>query len=187
MKSFLGNQLNLNEEEIDLVLAQTQLKEFQGGESLLEAGNRVDKLFFIESGFVRGYQLVDGADITHHFFTEQWFATDFEGFLTEEPGRLKLEAMIDTKVREISRSTLFELIEQNGHLERWRSILAEFAYVQMVKRLRDFQTKDLKARYLELIETNSRLFQQVPQKHIASYLGVAPQSLSRIKESIKFS
>ncbi len=185
MKSFLKKYIEFSDDEYKMFISKARLKHLKKNERLLFANRKVEKLFFIKSGIVRGYQIIDGEDITHHFFLEDWFATDYESFLTKKKGELYLEAITDTTVYEFNKNTLFSFFEDVPKFEKVRTIQAEYAYLQMVERLRGFQTKELKERYLDLVCKNSELFNLVPQKHIASYLGVAPQSLSRIKEAIK--
>ena len=185
MKSLLAQHFEFSDADYERFLQLGKLVRYQAGEVLLQAGQSVDTLWFIHSGGMRGYRLVDGKDITHHFFIDRWFATDYESYLKGTSGGLYIEALMDTEVYAFKRETLFAFFKEYPAFERIRYIQAEDAYLRTVARLQDFQTKDLKRRYLNLINQNPVLFRMVPQKHIASYLGVAPQSLSRIKESIR--
>jgi len=185
MKSFLSTYIEFSDSEYELFISKAKLIRFKKNEFLLRANKSVEKMFFLKSGIIRGYRIIDGEDITHYFFIENWFATDFESFLTRNPGKLYLEAISDTTVYEFNRRTLFSFFEDFPKFEKIRIIQAEYAYLQMVERLREFQTENLKERYLNLISKNPKLFNLVSQKHIASYLGVAPQSLSRIKDIVR--
>jgi len=181
MKEFLANYIDFTDAEYESFIAMAKIKEFKKNEYLLRADRPVEKLFFVQSGFMRGYRVQEGIDITHHFYLDQWFATDYESYLYGNSGELYIQAVTDTVVYEFHKTTLHDFFKTYEKFEKIRYIQAEDAYLQMVKRLRNFQTMELKERYLELINRNPELFQLVPQKHIASYLGVAPQSLSRIK------
>lgn len=187
MKRFLEKFLDFNNEEYEAFLEIAHLRSMGKNEFLLKAGKPVEKLFFIKSGIIRGYRIVNGEDITHHFFIENWLATDFVSYLTGEPGELYMETLSDVMLYEFNKNDLTHFYSQFPKFEKIRYIQAEDAFLQIVERLKDFQTKDLKDRYLKLITKNPNLFNKVPQKYIASYLGVKPQSLSRIKEVIKFS
>ncbi len=184
MKLFLSKYFNLSTEECDLFISNANLLKFKKKDHLILAGTPVKKLFFIEKGLVRGYRLNDGIDTTHHFFEEKNFATDYESFLTKKKGELYLEALTNILVYEFDESKLVSFYQAHPKFEEIRFFLAEHAYLQMVERVKDLQTKELKERYSKLIHTNPDLFQHIPQKHIASYLGVMPQSLSRIKTSV---
>lgn len=186
MRTFLDKYINLTDEEYDLFMSNAKLLSYKKNEFLLQAGKAVEKLFFIKSGIIRGYRIIDGVDVTHHFFREDWLATDYESYLTGNPGKLYMETLSDTVIYEFNKTVLHQWFDRYPKFEKLRYVQAEDAYLQMVERLKDFQTKNLKNRYFELITKNPKLFNQVPQKHIASYLGVKPQSLSRIKESVKY-
>ncbi len=165
----------------DLLFSHSKFKTFQKKEILLSPGREVDTIFFIKDGLIRSYRIIDGNDITHHFHKENWFATDYQGFLTNSPCKLYFEAVTDCSVYVIKKDVLLSLYEMHHEIERLGRIIAEQAYLQMVERLKSIQTSDLKERYDLLIKKHPHIYKLVPQKHIATYLGVTPQSLSRIK------
>ena len=133
---------------------------------------------------MRGYRIQDGIDVTHHFYLDNWLATDYESYLTGNQGEIYIQALVDTVVYEFNKSNLHTFFKSNEKFEKIRFIQAEDAYLQMVRRLKNFQCMELKERYLELVNRNPELFNLVPQRHIASYLGVTPQSLSRLKSEL---
>lgn len=181
MKDILSNYIKISDEEYELFLTKGKLAYYKKGEHLLVTGTFVKKIFFINQGFVRGYRLIDGTDVTHHFFQENWFATDYEAFITGNTSKLFLQALNDTTVYIFDKKTLSSFCNQHVKFEKIRTIIAEKAYLLMVERLKNLQTKDLKERYSNLIQNHPDLFNLVSQRYIASYLGVTPQSLSRIK------
>ena len=133
---------------------------------------------------MRGYRIQEGMDITHHFYLSNWLATDYESYLSGNPGELYIKALIDTSVYEFDYDSLHAFFKTNQKFEKIRTIQAEDAYLRMVKRLKNFQYMELKDRYLALVNEDPGLFNLVPQRYIASYLGVTPQSLSRIKKEL---
>lgn len=181
MKSQLTQQLSLSDQAYALLLSRCSHHVYPRHSLILEPGNRVDKLFFIEKGLLRGYRLVEGSDITHHFYLENWFATDYESYLLETPGELFIETLTPVSLYAFTRQAMEALYAEHPVFERMGRIMAERAYLTMVARFKSFQTQTLGERYESLVRLHPTLFQQVPQKYIASYLGVAPQSLSRIK------
>lgn len=185
MKDFLSNFIDFSEKEYDSFISIALLKKYSKNDFLLTADKPVQKLFFIKSGFLRGYRLQEGNDVTHHFFFNDWLATDYESYLTGKQGELYIQALTDTVVYEFDKTNLFAFYKLHEKFEKLRFIQAEDAYLQMVRRLKSFQYMDLKERYLELIKKEPEIFELVPQKHIASYLGVAPQSVSRLKNELK--
>jgi len=185
MEAFLSAHINFSKEEYRAFKSLAKELYFKKNEQLLHANKPVEKIFFVVRGLIRGYRILDGVDITHHFFIENWFATDYESFLTQKTGELYMEALMDVTVYEFEKTSLYSFFKEHAEFAKIRAILAENAYLEMLGRLKDFQTKELKERYDTLIYKSPHLFKLVPQKYIASYLGVMPQSLSRIKTASK--
>ena len=181
MKEIIQYHVNLPEDVYQIFLKSATKKEVAKNMVLFQPPKVNRKCLFIESGLLRGYRIVDGKDYTHHFFKPNWFATDFESFLSNNPSSLYIESLTKVSYFEFDKEVLNNLYETHHKLEKLGRIIAEKAYLSTVEKFSEIQTLDLKARYKSLIKKNPQLFQDVPQKYIASYLGVSEQSLSRIK------
>ena len=186
MKSLLSKYFEFSDTDYNTFIAKGKLLEYKKGDYLLRANEVANKLFFIKKGFVRGFRLVDGKDTTHFFYRENWFATDYESYLEGSIGEIYLQALLDTTAHVFDKNSLYLFFEGHKNFEKIRYIIAEHAYLQMVRKFKNLQTNDLKERYKKTISENPELFNLVPQKYIASYLGVEPQSLSRLKKTIKW-
>ena len=181
MKEILQSYINIPEDVYQIFLKSATKKEV-GKNVILFRPHKINrKCLFIESGMLRGYKIVEGKDYTHHFFNPSWFATDFESFLSNNPSTLYIETLTKVTYFEFDKETLNNLYNKHHQLEKLGRIVAERAYLSTVEKFSEMQTLDLKSRYQNLIKKNPKLFQDVPQKHIATYLGVSEQSLSRIK------
>ena len=183
LKDIIQSYVNLPDAICEHFCNASKKKEASKGDLLSHPNQISRKLFFIEKGFLRGYKIVDGKDYTHHFYSENWFATDFESFLTNAHSTQFIEALTNVHYYEFDKEQLLILYDTHPELQKLGRIIAEKAYLATVDKLTAIQTLDLKKRYQDLILKNKRLFQNVPQKYIASYLGVSEQSLSRIKNS----
>lgn len=183
MKNILSKHLSFTDQEYDLFISKSEQLEFNKSEFLMTPNEVTKKIFFINEGFVRGYRLVDGKEITHFFYRNNWFATDYESFLENTRGDLYLQALVNTSVYVFHKSTLYQFFKEVTKFEKIRYIIAEYSYLHMVRRYKNLQVNDLRAKYINAITEYPELFHLVPQKYIASYLGVEPQSLSRIKKS----
>jgi CRP-like cAMP-binding protein len=181
MKDTLRSHLELSDAHYEALLHIASRKQAAKETLLFRPGTANVKLLFLETGMMRAYRVKEGNEYTHYFFPENWFATDFHSYLTEQPSELYIAALTDITYYEFKKQELLDLFSRHPSLEKLGRIIAEQAYLKTAERLVDFQTNKLKERYLRLIRTNPQLFQHVPQKYIASYLGVAEQSLSRIK------
>jgi len=180
-KAIVSEIVDLSPDQWTLLEDLAFAKKAKKGDLILRADSRTRDLFFLNTGLWRGYRLIEDQEYTHHFFGAGWFATDFQSYLTGEPGKLYLQALSDSDYRVFHKKELEELYQQYPVFEKVGRVLAERAYLHMVDRLVDFQTNNLHERYQQLLRKHPNLLQEVPQKYIASYLGVAGQSLSRIK------
>lgn len=181
MKEIIQSNINLPEDVYQIFLKSAKKKEVAKNRILFQPKKVNRKCLFIESGILRGYRIIGDKDYTHHFFTSNWFATDFESFLSNNPSSLYIESLTKVNYFEFDKEILHNLYETHHQLEKLGRIIAEKAYLSTVEKFSEIQTLDLKARYKNLIKKNPQLFQDVPQKYIASYLGVSEQSLRRIK------
>ena len=153
--------------------------------TMLFTGNQIfNKLFFIKSGIVRSFRLIDGEDYTYFFFSANEFAVDYQSFLTDTISPLIFETLTNAELYVFQKQDIYKIYDTHPKFEKIGRLMAEYAYLSAAERLKQHQTDDLKTRYLKLIAKNPALFQIVPQHYIASYLGVKPQSLSRIRAEI---
>lgn len=155
------------------------------GEIFLQEGQRCDYLYFIQSGFVRVYYLdLDGNEVTHWFCAKDSIITSPFSFLKREANILFFEALEDTELILISYDQREKLIDHVPKLgEAFRDINAQFAMV-LSRRIMSIHTQTAEERYLKLMEEHPLLFQKAKLSHIASYLGITQQSLSRIRKNL---
>ena len=159
-------------------------KEFKKNDFLQVEGRVADKLFLIEKGYCRSHFLKNGDDITDFFFFENSFATDFASFYSNIPSLLNLVCEEDVTVLEIQKVNLEKLYQQNIKFSEIGRITAEYAFMLVEERMRLLHTESLEIKYQWMLDRFPSIFQRVPQYHIASFLGVKPQSLSRIRAKI---
>jgi CRP-like cAMP-binding protein len=184
MRDFIKNNLNLSSEELETFLLCIHENKIAAKTIFFNEGELFNKLLFIQSGIIRSFRLIDGEDYSFYFYTNNEFVVDLESFLTDTTSQLNFEALTDCTFTEIKKPALLSLYKKIPGLEKLGRIIAEQAYLNVHERLKQFQTDDLETRYLKLISRNPDLFQTVSQYHIASYLGVKPQSLSRIRAKL---
>jgi CRP-like cAMP-binding protein len=141
-------------------------------------------LYFIGKGGVRSYCLVDGVDVSDYFFLEGDFVTEYASFYTNKPSIGYLETIEHSTVLFTTRNKLLRLYQTHPETQLFGRRLAEAAFVAVEERTRLLHQTSLETRLEWLLEQIPTLFQRVPQYHIASYLGVRPESLSRIKRQL---
>lgn len=170
----------------EAVLAVAHPVTYQKKQIVLEPGQICDRMLFIHQGAMRSYRIKEGLDITYFFFFPDTFAfaTDFASFKTDQPTSYYLECIDDCRVTMFYRSDIYALYERYPEMQKFGRLMAEYAYLMMDRRMSHFQFHNLETRYLALLQEEPALLQRVPQHLIATYLGVTPESLSRIKQQV---
>lgn len=160
------------------------IKKYKKGHILLKEGNVSKECFFNINGCVRSYQIKDGEERTTQFFVEGEPIASLLSYLNKTPANHYFECVEDTTVAVLSYANEQELYQSHPKFEALcrASIEQEFGKQQEI--LQNYLTKNPEERYLMLQETRPDLLQRVPQYHLATFLGVQPESLSRIRKRI---
>lgn len=169
---------------IDLQLELTS-RFVKKGKLFLEEGQRCDYFYFVIKGLVRVYYIdLNGNEITHWFAAENSMITSPFSFLKQEKNILYFEAVEDTDLIAITAKQLDAIASQVKSTETaLRQLYAEFAMI-LSRRVMSIHTETAEERYLRLMDEYPHLFQKAKLAHIASYLGITPQSLSRIRKKL---
>jgi len=182
LKESFNKHVSLSEKEWETVLSFIQLKNFSKGDILLRQDEVCSFISFLLSGSVIYYQLTDkGDEITTDFAFEGEWVTDNRSRISRTPSHLNIKAFEETQVACIQQDKLEEMFRQVPAVERVGRLLIEQAYMKIVQLSIDLQTLSAEERYHKLIAESPRAFQRLPLYHIANYLGIAPKSLSRIR------
>ena len=176
--------ISLSPEETEYFHTLLKIKTFEKGEVIHRIGKICNYAFFILEGSIRYYNLVDGEEITGQFFFEGAWYSDYESFLLDIPSEQTIEAIENTRVAILSKRNLNKLFIELPKFERFGRLMAENAFVGLRKRTDTLTQLSATERYLELCKNRPKVIKRVPQKHIASYLSIKPESLSRIRRSI---
>jgi len=179
MKDLLHDLYTLLEEEG----IWHQTKKLKRNEFLKKANSIDTKLYYIESGSVRMF-VDDGIEEkTIRFGYERNFIGAIDSQLTEKPSPIYIQALKETHIKSVLKSDLDNLNEKSTKaLSLWTAILESLVYQQM-EREYDLLTSSPSKRYQRVLKRSPQLFQLIPHKHIASYLRMTPETLSRIKKS----
>ncbi len=170
----------------------TQITSYKKGEIINKEGDIFNNVYFINSGIIRSF-IIDsnGHDFTWHIHysggtanIKNFFVTDYASFTKQEPSKLFFEIIKDTELVSISHDFLQKLYNSSENWQKFGRIMAETAYYYTHHRALSLLTETAEIRYKRLLQESPDLIKQVPQYYIASYLGVTPQSLSRIKSNL---
>tara|TARA_R100000935_G_scaffold8167_1_gene17117 strand:- start:470 stop:1057 length:588 start_codon:yes stop_codon:yes gene_type:complete len=152
---------------------------------IIEPGDLVDSEYYVVSGCLEAYYLDETGD-KHiiQFAVEDWWISDFEAFFNKVPAKLYLETIENSTLLAINRDALEILYTRIPQFERFFRIKTTNAFVSLRTRILSTLQKSGKERYLEFCETYPKIEQRVPNYHIANYLGLKPESLSRIRKEV---
>lgn len=138
-------------------------------------------LYFLEKGALRGFYNLDGKDITHWFAFENEFVTSFHSFSTQQPAIENIQLLEGSILWAISKERLMQLLNQYHEIERLVRIAYEKYYVRLEERFVNAQFKTASERYHYLLAQMPGITERVSLGHIASYLGISQETLSRIR------
>ncbi len=152
---------------------------------LIEPGDQVNSEYYVVSGCLKAYYLDENGD-KHiiQFAVEDWWISDFEAFFNKVPAKLFVETIEDSVLLAINREALEVLYTRIPKFERFFRIKTTNAFVSLRTRILSTLQKSGKERYLEFCESYPKIEQRVPNYHIANYLGLKPESLSRIRKEV---
>ena len=140
----------------------------------------------MDTGIVKGYQNIDGKIIVQHLVAEHDFFTSLDSFMTETPSPDYYETVTDCKLVKISKPD-FDILQKETNF--WTIFVKEVTNEHLnckLERVKDFQVLTAKERYLKFVHQSPKLALHVSIDNIASFLGMEPQSLSRIRKQITF-
>lgn len=153
---------------------------------LLLPGTHVKHEYFVLKGCLKAYYMDDkGNKHVVQFAIENWWIGDFDAFYNQVSSKLHIEAIEDSQLLAINYDDLQALYDEAPIFERYFRLLVTSAFVAQRKRILSALEKDAKARYLEFQQFYPNIETRVANYHIANYLGVSAESLSRIRTSLK--
>lgn len=177
--------ISLKDSEWDIILNAMQIKTLSKNEYLLKEGQICDFIAYINSGLLIYLKVADDAtEVTTDFAFEGDWVTDNYSRLNNSPSFLHIKAIEDTELLIVKHKDLTDIYKKVPKLERFGRILMEQAFVKITQHSIDLQVLPAKERYLKLLQSQPQAFQKIPLYHIAHYLGIAPKSLSRIRNTI---
>ena len=184
LRSFTQRIVRVDDAVMDRLMSALVPATLAKGSVLLQDGEVCEHVWFIGQGLVRAYFLKDGEEVTQQFFFEGSYTTDYESFLTQRPTRLHLQALEPTLLLALNREAMQRLYAADPGAERMGRRIAEEIFLAVSRRNRSFLLESAEQRYLDLLRERPKVMQRVPQRHIASYRGVKPESLSRIRARV---
>ncbi len=159
-----------------------QQLEVSRNEHLKVQGSVDTNLYYVVQGSLRVYVIDEWEEHTIRFGYQGSFITALDSFITEAPSEYYIQAIKKTELRVIDKNAFNQFMKTPEHSKLWHQ-LWELLVVQQLERERDLLTSSPLERYHRVLQRSPRLFQEIPNKYIASYLRMTPETLSRIKKS----
>jgi CRP/FNR family transcriptional regulator, anaerobic regulatory protein len=182
IKSALLKLYPFSEEQLGQFTKRMSLAHLKKKKCLLEPGGVCNHLTFLASGSLRHYTLVDNAEVTINFFTEGQWVTDIDSLLAQKPSKNYMQALEDSEIASISLQDIHRMMDNYPSFRMLNGLIANM--VIPVTHLTSISRKSPDVRYRELLSKHPDWITRFRQMHIASYLGMTSETLSRVRARI---
>ena len=183
---FLNSYSNIPEELVQELLNITEFKKIKEGTQLVKLGEVPSKVYMLVSGMLRCFLITEsGKEFNKSFYLPLSFAGPVADLIQKKPSLFAFEALCDSEVYEIDYYRLMELCKMDESLNMLYSKVLEAVYMAYEKRLVELISLNATDRYLELKKQIPGVDEIIPQYHIASFLGITPVQLSRIRKKLE--
>lgn len=176
--------IHLEEEEKKYIVENIPVRSFKKNHVLLATGETSKEFYFILKGAVRLYYKSEIEEKTAFFYFENMFVSSYESFTKQVPSKHYLETIEESFIAIISFETAYKLLELFPKFDFLARIMMEEELIVYQEIISSFVTQNAEERYLKLVKENNQLLQRIPQYQIATFLGVTPETLSRIRKRI---
>lgn len=185
LKQQIRTYANFSDDELDLIVSKFTPHTFKAKDFLQRENKICSAIHFISEGLVRTYYVRADKEITTYLASDNSFIAAYASFITQTKSAENLQCIEATTTLSISYTHMQELYRELPNWQIIGRILAEKNYICMADRILKLQAVPAKQKYLDFLATSStKIIQRTPQIYIASFLGITPESLSRIRRSI---
>ncbi len=193
LKEFISKYVTFDEEEWSVLEQRVAYRSYAKGEMIHSSHDIWDTLYFVQSGLIRSYIMSDiGKEATRqfHFNNDKanilnLFVVDYASMRQQTPGTIGFEVLEDCELIAIRRETIDHIHGTSKKWERLSRMLLESAYMQSTAFYQSVISRTAKENYQHIRDHMSHLMDLVPQYHLATYIGITPVSLSRIKQELE--
>ena len=174
----------LSDDDLAALEECLSVRDIQKGDFLVRAGQVCKCVSFVNKGLVRLYYTIDGKDISIGFAAAGDYTAEYESFLTRKPAAQNIGALSDAQVIDLAFDDMQRLYRENPAFQEFGRKIAEFLFISLNQRNTALLALTPEDRYRNMIANNPQLLQQVPQYMLASWIGVTPEHLSRIRKKM---
>ena len=183
LDKFITKYVNLSDVELDDITNKFKSKVVKKNNYLLKPGNTCKDLVFVQKGCLRLYYLKDDIEISVWFAFQLSSAIEIYSFISGNPSNYFLQAIEDSEVLYLSKTELNKLYQTQPKMQEMMRNFWEDVILNLINRFTALQKDSAEKRYLDLLNKPAYL-ETIPQKYLASFIGVTPTSLSRIRKQL---
>ncbi|CAL66110.1 Crp/Fnr family transcriptional regulator [Christiangramia forsetii] len=185
LKTYLTSNLDIDEKDISSIIESCTVKKVRKDEFLLRKNVHCKHTFFVGNGLLRQYSIDEkGKEHTISFAPENWFVTDRESAYFNQPSAYYIQALEESEVVIIDENFIQLLSEKIPDFSGFNNKLLHNHIRHLQKRINLLLSASAKQRYLQFIDMYPDILLRVPQTMVASYLGITPESLSRVRKEL---
>jgi CRP/FNR family transcriptional regulator, anaerobic regulatory protein len=174
----------MGEDDWDALQQKLTIQNLHKGEFLIRRGEICRKVSFINKGLLRMFYIVDGKEVCTGFVSENGYISQYDSFLLREPSVGNIDVLEDCELINLSYDDMQLLYQSNPVFERFGRKIAELLYIMISSQTNSLLTLTPEERYQRVVDTQGFVIQRVPQYMIASYIGITPEHLSRVRKKI---
>jgi len=185
IRQVMKQMINVSEDELDDFLSRTITKTFKRQETISRPNAIPNEIFFINKGLVR--VLIsdsEGTEHTIHFALENQFIADYSNFIQKQPSLCSLQTLEETEAVVLPRSAIEWGYKHLTEGQKMGRLVAEFYFIYQDDRIKNMYARTPRQRYDSITDVFPNIHNRVPQHMIASYLGITPVHLSRLKKAL---
>jgi CRP-like cAMP-binding protein len=187
LTGFVSSICNFTSAELDELCSLFKPVTLKKNGYFLKEGEICRRLAFLHKGMVRFFHLRDRIEQTSDFCFDNTFITGYHSLITGLPSDTSIQALEECAMLEISYETLFKLYKKNPKYERIGRIIAENNFLTMRRHLLSLLNDSAEKRYRNLLDRAPHFVQRISLLYIASYLGISPETLSRVRRKLSIS
>ncbi len=184
LKKCIAEQIIIGQKALNRILHSFEPAELSKGKFFLESGKICQQMAFIESGYLRMYDISDGKEITLWIGGSGTFITSLSSFIFQTPNFWNIQAVTDSKIYVLNRDKHFQLFKQEPKWLEFDNILLARSFALLEQRMFSHLHTTAQERLEKLLQEEPSLFNNVPLQYIASMLGITAGSLSRLRKNL---
>ena len=184
-RNYLNNFIPMNDETFNLSLDYLDVIRLKKNDYFITEGNVCKSIAFINSGILRIFYVKDGTEINTCFCLENSLTSSFDSFINQTPSKDNIQALENSELVTLSYENLLKIYELSSDWQKVSRLLTEKECLRLSDRLTSMSFETAREKYLNLMEAQPKIIQRVSIQHIASFLGISRETLSRIRSQIE--